>query len=202
MPLDMSTSTTPRNRLTTWAGMAAVAAPLLALFAIASGIPLYTMDMADAASTNRLLIANGATLGVFLLVVYALVGVHAHVQARLTTAGQLGFVVALIGTVLAAGGAWDSLFAQPYIADAAPVVLDDPTGGTLLAGFLVSYLVLAIGWTTYAIALLRARVLPTAATVTMLVGALIAIAPAPTAIRVLPIAVGVALAGRSVLRDG
>ena len=37
--------------------------------------------------------------------------------------------------MLAAGGAWDSLFAVPYVADKAPAILDDPTGGSLLAGF-------------------------------------------------------------------
>ena len=187
-------------RIVPWAGRAALAAPVLALFAIAVGIPIYTMDMRAAAATSRLLIANGATLGVLLLLVISLIGMYGFVQNRLRTAGHAGFVAAVVGTVLAAGGAWDSLFALPYLADAAPTVLDEPTGGMLLAGFVTSYLVLVVGWAVFAVACLRIDVLPRTATFTILVGALLALVPAPTAMRLLVLTVGVALAGRVLLR--
>lgn len=187
------------QHLVGWSARAAVAAPLLALFAIAVGAPLYTQDMRTAAATTRLIVANAATLGALLLMTIALVGFHLHAANRLRAPGQVAFLVALIGTVLAAGGAWDSLFALPYLAEQAPEMLDDPTGGTLLAGFVVSYLVLVIGWSTFTIASLRSGVLPRTPAIVSTIGALLALLPAPTALRLLPLAVGVALAGRAIL---
>lgn len=186
-------------RLVGWSARAAIAAPLLALFAIAVGAPIYTQAMRTAAATTRLLVANAATLGVLLLLTVALVGFHLHAADRLRAPGQVAFVCALIGTVLAAGGAWDSLFALPYIAEQAPEMLDVPTAGTLLAGFVVSYLVLVVGWATFTIALLRSGVIPRTSAIVLTVGAVLAILPAPTAVRLLPLAVGAALAGRATL---
>lgn len=183
-----------------WSARAAIAAPLLALFAIAVGAPLYTQDMRTAGASTRLVVANAATLGVLLLLSVALVGLHLHAADRLRAPGQAAFGCALVGTVLAAGGAWDSLFALPYIAEQAPEMLDDPTGGTLLVGFVVSYLVLVIGWSTFTIASLRSGVMPRTPGIVLTIGAVLAILPAPTALRLLPLAIGAALAGRAVLR--
>ena len=96
----------------------------------------------------------------------------------------------------------DSLFALPYLADAAPTVLDEPTGGMLLAGFITSYLALVGGWAVFTMACLRTRALSRTANLTILVGALLALVPAPTAMRLLVLTVGVALAGRVLLRAG
>jgi hypothetical protein len=192
-------STTPQ-RVTGWGARAAIAAPVVAVFAIAVGAPLYADDLSQAADTGRFVLANATTLGVLLLLTLALVGLYVRGERRLGALGHAGFVVALLGTVLAAGGAWDSLFAVPYVADKAPTMLDDPTGGSLLAGFVISYLVMVIGWVLFASASLRARLLPRAASITLIAGAVFAILPSPTAIRLLPLAIGAALAGRAVLR--
>lgn len=184
-----------------WGGRAAIAAPVLTIFAIAVGAPLYTEDMSTAAQTTRLLVANGATLGVLVLLTLALVGLYVGSHHRLRAVGHGAFAVALTGTVLAAGGAWDALFAMPYVADRAPAMLDQPTGGTLLAGFLLSYVVLMIGWAAFAGSCLHAQVLSRASGITVMVGALFAIVPSPTATRLLVLAVGAALAGRHMLRS-
>jgi hypothetical protein len=198
-----ATAVEPRSsvpsHLIGWAARSAIAAPLLALFAIAVGAPLYTQDMRTAAATTRLLVANGATLGVLLLLIVALIGLQLHAADRLRTSGQAAFVCAVVGTVLAAGGAWDSLFALPYIAEQAPEMLDVPTGGTLLAGFVLSYLVQMLGWSTFAIASLRSGAITRTPAIVLTIGAVLAILPAPTALRLLPLAVGAALAGRAVL---
>lgn len=187
-------------RTVAWGARASLAAPVLALFAIGVGIPIYTADMRTAAATSRLLVANGATLGVLILLILSLLGLHGLVAHRLRTAGHAGFVLALVGTVLASGGAWDSLFALPYLAEAAPTVLDTPTTGTLLVGFVVSYLVLVLGWALFAVACLRTRAVPRYASIMILAGALLAIVPAPTALRLLVLTVGVALANNHLLR--
>lgn len=192
---------TAAGRVPGWGARAAIAAPVLAVFAIAVGAPLYADDLSKAADTGRFVLANGTTLGVLLLLAFALVSFYVRAERRLGTVGHVGFVIALLGTVLAAGGAWDSLFSVPYIADKAPSVLDDPTGGSLLAGFVVSYLVMVVGWVTFATASLRARLAPRGASIVVIAGSVFAILPAPTAIRLLPLAIGAALIGRAVLRS-
>jgi hypothetical protein len=190
-----------RRRIADWGARAAVAAPVVALFSVIVGAPLYADDLSDAAATGRFVVAGAAALGVLVLLIVALVGLYARSERRLGTAGHAGFLIALVGTVLAAGGAWDSLFALPYLADEAPAVLDKSTGGSLLAGFVVSYLVLVVGWATFATATLRARIAPRGAAITLLVGSIVAILPAPTPLRLLPLAIGAALVGRAALRE-
>ena len=200
-PAPMATAApSDQRRVTGWGARAPIAAPVLAVFAIAVGAPLYADDFSEAASTSRFVLANAVTLGVLLLLALALVGFYLRGERRLSALGHAGFVVALLGTVLAAGGAWDSLFAVPYIADKAPAMLDDPTGGSLLAGFVISYLVMVIGWVVFASASLRARLVPRGAAIVLIAGSVFAILPAPTAIRLLPLAIGAALSGRAVLR--
>jgi hypothetical protein len=179
-----------------WGRRAAVAAPLVAVFAIGAGAPLYADDLSEAGATARFAVAAVSSLVVLLLLAVALVALHARQAGSAGRTGTAGFVLALIGTVLAAGGAWDSAFSVPYLAREAPAVLDQATSGSLLAGYLLSYLALAIGWGLFAVATLRARVLSRAGAIVTLVGAVFAILPSPTAIRVLPLAVGAALLTR------
>jgi hypothetical protein len=190
------------RRIVSWGSRAAIAAPVAALFAFGVGAPIYADDMSEAAGTGRFAIAAAAGLAVLVLLALALVGFYARSERQLGTAGHVGFVIALVGTVLAAGGAWDSLFTLPYLADEAPAVLDKDTGGSLLAGFLISYLVMVVGWATFATASLRARVAPRGAAITMLAGSIVAILPAPTPLRLLVLSVGAALVGRASLRSG
>lgn len=171
------------------------------MIAVVVGAPVYADDLSDAAGTSRFVVANAMTLGVLLLLGLALVGFYMRGERRLGRLGHSGFLVALAGGVLAAGGAWDSLFTVPWLADEAPAALDDPTGGSLLAGFVVSYLVLVIGWLLFASASLRARLAPRGASIVLIAGAVLAILPAPIALRLLPLAIGAALVGRAVLRD-
>jgi hypothetical protein len=188
-------------RISGWGARAAIAAPVVALFSFVVGAPLYADDLSEAAATGRFVVASAGALVVLLLLAAALVTFYIRFAERLSTLGQTGFVVALAGTVLAAGGAWDSLFTLPYLADEAPAVLDVETSGSLLVGFVISYVVLVVGWAMFAAATLRARVAPRGAAITLLVSSIVAIMPAPTPLRLLPLAVGAALVGRAVLRS-
>jgi hypothetical protein len=183
--------------LTRWSRRAAVAAPVAAVIAVVVGAPLYADDLSEAAATGRFVVANAITLGVLLLLGLALAGLYMEGERRLGTLGHAGFLAALAGVVLAAGGAWDSLFAVPWLADESPAVLDEPTGGSLLAGFVLSYLVLMIGHVLFASAWLRAGLASRGASIALIAGAALAIVPAPTALRLLPLAIGVALVARS-----
>ena len=191
---------TDHRRIVAWGSRAGIAAPIAALFAFVVGAPVYADDLSEAAGTGRFVVAAATALVVLVLLALALVGFYARAERQLGTAGHVGFLIALVGTMLAAGGAWDSLFTLPYLADQAPAVLDKDTGGSLLAGFVISYLVMVVGWVTFTTSVLRARIAPRAAAITMLVGSIIAILPAPTPLRLLVLSVGAALVGRATLR--
>jgi len=176
-----------------WGARAAVAAPLTAVFAIAAGLPIFADDMREAATTGRWTAATGGALVTLVLLAVALLGLHRAQERAFSAFGHASMLVALVGTLLAAGGAWDSVFTVPYLAEHAPAVLDRATDGSLLAGYISSYLVFAAGWACFAVATLRARVLARGPAIALLVGAVLAILPAPTAIRILVLSVAVAL---------
>ena len=183
-----------------WGSRAAVAAPLVALFSLVIGAPLYADELREAAATDRFKVATGTSLLVLLLLGLALPALWRAHEDAFRGRGHVAALVALLGTMLAAGSAWDQFFAVPYISEKGPAVLDEGSSGSLLAGFLLSYLVLAIGWGAFAVAVLRARILPRAGAITLLAGSILAIVPAPTAMRLLVLSVGAALLGRAVLR--
>jgi hypothetical protein len=82
------------------------------------------------------------------------------------------------------------VFVQPGLAHAAPDAVRDGLA-SVTAGFVVSYLVMGLGWALIAIALLRARLLGASAWF-LIVASLIAITPLP--FRYLPLAIAVSVA--------
>jgi len=182
--------------LVRWGARAAIAAPLLAVFAIAVLVPILTADTREVAGGARWVLVTGAALAQLLLLILALLALYRVQEHRFGTFGHASALLALTGTVLAAGGAWDSAFTVPYLADVAPDVLDRASSGSLLAGYVSSYLVLVVGWAAFAIATLRAKVLPRGPAIALLCGSVLAIVPAPTAMRLLVVSVAVALLGR------
>lgn len=186
-------------RLVRWGARAAVAAPVVAVFSIVAGVPIFADDLAEAAGSGRWVLVTATGLVVLLLLGLGLLALYLAQEPRLGTFGHASALLALAGTVLAAGGAWDSVFAVPYLAEEAPAILDQPTSGSLLAGYVLSYAALVIGWGAFAVATLRARVLPRGAAIALLCGAVLAFVPAPTPIRLLVLSVAAALLGRAVL---
>jgi len=189
-----------RPHLVRWGTRAAVAAPVLSAFSIVVGIPVITEELREVAGSPRWVLVTASALALLLLLGLALLALYLVQEHRLGALGHAGALVALAGTVLAAGGAWDSVFTVPYLAEVAPGVLDRGTSGPLLAGYVGSYLVLVIGWAAYAVATLRARVLPRGPATALLAGAVLAILPAPTSLRLLVLSLGLALLARAVLR--
>jgi len=182
-----------RPHLVRWGTRAAVAAPVLSAFSIVVGIPVITEELREVAGSPRWVLVTASALALLLLLGLALLALYLVQEHRLGALGHAGALVALAGTVLAAGGAWDSVFTVPYLAEVAPGVLDRGTSGPLLAGYVGSYLVFVVGWAAFAVATLRARVLPRGASIALLAGALLAILPAPTALRTLVLTVAVAV---------
>ena len=192
-PLPASAAGEEQPALVRWGARAAVAAPILGVFSIAAGIPILTADMSEAGGSARWLLATGAALAVLILLAIALLGLYRAQETALSRFGHASALLALAGTMLAAGGAWDTFVTVSYLADVAPAVLDRSTDGALLAGYIVSYLAFSIGWACFAVATLRAGVLSRGPSIALLVGAVLAFVPAPTAMRTLVLAVAVAL---------
>ncbi|NJC73930.1 hypothetical protein HC031_30080 [Planosporangium thailandense] len=142
-------------------------------------------------ATNGLGIASSvAALAALIAMVVGLAGLPAQAPALRHGFGRFAWVVAELGTVLAAGGYWSSVFVQPGLAHVAPgAVRDGITSVT--AGFVVSYMVMGLGWALVAIALLRARLIGASGWF-LILASLVAISPAP--FRYLPLAVAVTVA--------
>ena len=187
------------GRFVGWGSRAALASPFVALFGVAVGAPIYADELSEVAGSGRFTVATVTALLALLLLSLGLVALYLRQERALGAFGTGAFVLALVGTVLAAGGAWDQVFTVPYLADEAPAVLEAETSGSLLAGFFVSYAVLAVGWTLFAIATRRAGVLPRSGSTVLIVGGVLAFLPAPTALRLLVLTIGAALLARNAL---
>ena len=92
--------------------------------------------------------------------------------------GWVGVLVLATGVLLGAGGQWSMVFVVPALAEAAPELL--ATGlGPVLAGFVVSFLTLAVGGILTGVALIRSKAVPRWSAVPVLVGGLVCVAPLP-----------------------
>lgn len=166
------------------------------LVAVALGLVLAAAATAGSAvEASPLAIASSALLLVALLGAAALAVLG---LGRLRSAGGTGAgaAVAVAGTVLVAGGQWAALFVLPALSAHAPSVLSSGALASVTVGYVASYGVFAVGWVATAVALLRARRVPTWIGVLLIVGAIASLAPAPEAARLLVIGIAVTLTAR------
>jgi hypothetical protein len=147
-------------------------------------------DAVRMASSGLGIAANLTALAALVAMVVGLAGLPGPVPGLRHGFGRVAWAVATIGTILVAGGYWSSVFVQPGLAHVAPGAVRDGIG-SLTAGFVVSYLLMGLGWVLTAIALLRTRMLGVSGWF-VIVAALVAISPLP--FRYLPIAVAVSVA--------
>jgi hypothetical protein len=89
------------------------------------------------------------------------------------------------------------VFVVPHFAGVTPELVNESTG-SVLAGFVLSYAVLALGWILFGLATLRAAVFPRWAALLIVAGGAIAFLPLPS--RTLVLAIGVGLLGVRLLR--
>jgi hypothetical protein len=172
-------------------GLAAGPAAALALILLVGGLAtageagLESSPMATASSALLLV----ALLGMGAAAVAAL--------ARLRDAGRgvAGTAVAVVGTVLVAGGGWAALFVLPALAKEAPGVLESGLE-SVVVGYIASYVIFTVGWVWTGVSLLRARLVPTWLGVLVTVGGALAFVPAPEAFRLLVVGVAGTLLAR------
>jgi hypothetical protein len=172
-------------------GLASGPAAVLAFVALVVG--LVTAGEAGL-DTSPLAVASSA------LLLVALLGIGATALAALarglgTGRGMPGAAIAVLGTVLVAGGGWAALFVLPGLAAEAPEVLESGLS-SVIVGYIASYVVFTIGWVWTGIALLRSRLVPTWLAVLVAVGGALAFVPAPEAFRLLVIGIAASLVAR------
>ncbi|MGH9035547.1 MAG: hypothetical protein ACRD0O_07260 [Acidimicrobiia bacterium] len=135
------------------------------------------------------------SLAGFCVLMFALIGVHGHQASRAGRLGTFGFSTALLGTMLLGGDLWFESFAVPWLAAGPYPEALHATPSTLMAiGALSSYLLFALGWVSFGVASLRARVFPVWISLLVVVGGIAGYAAllAPWGI---PFGVGIATLG-------
>jgi hypothetical protein len=129
-----------------------------------------------AAATDTWIILDMFMLVAITLIFLGLVGLYARQAEHAGIFGLLAFVAALSGTAMLFGFVWTGSFILPFVARAAPEVVDpgfvdaDPSG-TLLLGVILTFGLFVIGWVLFGLSSLRARVLPRGASVLLMIGA-------------------------------
>jgi hypothetical protein len=115
-------------------------------------------------------VVNGAYFVAFVGLAIALVAVHGATADRTGRLGVVGFLAALVGTMFQGGNMWFDGFAAPWLAEVAPQVFAAERTVVLQVGGLSSYLLFALGWVLFGIAVLRAEVVPVAIGIAVVVG--------------------------------
>ena len=172
-------------------GIAAGPATVLAFALLVIG--LVTAGEADL-DTSPLAVASSALLLVALLGIGA-TALAVLARGRASGRGMPGAAVAVVGTVLVAGGGWAALFVLPGLAAEAPEVLENGLT-SVVVGYIASYVVFTLGWVWTGVALVRSRLVPTWLGALVAVGGALAFVPAPEAFRLLVIGGAVSLVAR------
>ena len=180
-------ATTSVIRVARWASIGTAILAIAALIGFLAVVGSATIS--DAAASASFYVPASAALGSAILLAVALVGLFLYQRDRLGNVGVAGFFVALIGTVLAAGAQWTYVFVVPHFAGPVPELINESTG-SVLAGFVLSYAIAAIGWVAFGLATLQARVFPRWAAFLLVAGGAIAFLPLPSRTLVLALAVG------------
>ena len=112
-----------------------------------------------------------------MLLVLALVALHARQADESGRFGLAAGLVALVGTMLFSGVSWSQTFLDPAAAKVVPAFLDDVPPTVLVVGFFGTLVLFGLGWMGYAIATLRAGVYPRLPVVVLLIGSFLASFP-------------------------
>ena len=146
-------------------------------------------------------VANGTYFVAFIGLAIALVAVHERFAARFGRYGLIAFLVAFAGTMTQGGNMWFDGFAAPWLAAVAPQVFTGEKTITLQIGALAAYLLFALGWMLFGVAVLRARVVPVAIPVALVIAGALGYRSGLPPYGV-PIGLAVAALGAGLIRAG
>jgi hypothetical protein len=164
---------------------ALAAAPLGALLLAVAVAKGASEEISMAAPS--VIAANVFGLAATVALLLGLVWVHLRTRAPLGGHGALGMTISVVGAALVVGSAWSAVFVAPAIDLAHPGLVTEPLGG-VLAGYMISHAVLAIGILAWAIPARRSQVISRSAAAVLIAGAIVCLAPLPA--RFLVVAAG------------
>lgn len=174
--------------LTRWGGLATIASALLAILSFVLYLVVVGGDrISEAATSAAFFLPSGAQLLAMVLLLVGLVALFARQAEAFGALGLASFLLALVGTTLAAGALWSQVFVVPRLSQVAPNIVDRGTG-SVLAGFLLSFLLFGVGWLVFGVATLRTRLFPRWAVILLMVGAVVSILPLPSRALILEVA--------------
>jgi hypothetical protein len=100
-----------------------------------------------------------------------LVGAHVRQAEKTGVVGLIGFLAFFLGAAMMSGLLWSGAFIFPWLAtEAQPGLLEAEPSGTVVVGFLLTFVLLSVGGLLFGFASLRAGVLPRGAGVLLMVG--------------------------------
>lgn len=176
------------------ASLAAGPVTLAALLLLMAGLATQGSESDLDIVLSPLFVASSvcAMIGL-ILIAFALVRFVSELEALQTGVGRLGSGIAFVGTMLAIGGSWSMVFVLPGLARMDGTAASAAENGIplVVAGYIVSFVVLAIGWLIVGVALLRSHEVPRGVAIFFIVGALICIAPLPARFFVIALAITV-----------
>jgi hypothetical protein len=176
-----------------------------ALFAIAEMLAFTILvkagaayDLKKVAQTGTFILQSFLTLFAGALLLGGMVGLYIRECEAAGKLGLVGFVLAFCGTVIVESDFYTNTFVTPIVAQEAPAFLDNPLAGMLQVWLPFDFSLLALSWLMLAVATVRARVYPRAASWFLLVGALVALVPFP--LIGIPLAAALAWLGFAIVR--
>ena len=162
------------SNLMRWSGLAALVGGVLLIGFEVLNVALFPGEHgSEVMATGSWFIVQIMGLVGMVLVTLGLVGLYARQAGQTGSLGLIGFVMAFSGMFMVFGLAWGEPFLGPMIAEEAPELLEIEPSGALVAGLLVTLLLVGLGWLLFGLASLRAGVLPRGAAVLLMVGAVL-----------------------------
>ena len=165
------------SNLIRWSGLVAlIGGGLFVILDVVDFISFGNQSFTEVATTSIWIIVQGAYVVAAVLITLGLVGMYVYQAQEAGTLGLVAFVVTFFGGMMAAGSSWSETFFGPWLAEAAPGLMEADPAGSVITGVLISYLLFALGWFLFGLASLQAKVLPRGASVLLMIGAVLFLA--------------------------
>lgn len=160
------------SNLIRWSGLVAlIGGALFVIFDIVDSISFGNQSFTAVATTGTWMIVQGAYVVAAILITLGLVGLYACQAQQTGLMGLVAFVLTFVGGAMATGSAWSEAFFGPWLAEAAPELMETDPAGSVIAGVILSYLLFTLGWFLFGLLSLRAKVLPRGAAMLLMLGA-------------------------------
>jgi hypothetical protein len=155
------------NRFIHWGNIAAIAAGVALIGAELAYVIFGNEDITAMTTGNRVSSAL-FYIGAVLLVPGA-IGLYMRQMEQAGMFGFVAFVLALLGSSMMQSSDWTEFFAVPQMVDAGI----EKAEGIQLLGLAINFITYSLGWLLFGIASLRAKVLPRAASIALIVTVLL-----------------------------